>query len=256
MTLEGLQHEMWELIVGGVPLERAAVLVKAGALSPAERVGVYAEMYWLRLRDVLRAEFPQVRAVLGDEDFDVLAAKYLRAHPSTHPSLDWLGQHLAHFLRERPVEGAPFLADLAALEFARNQVFIAPDSPVASRDALTRVTPETAATTRFTLTHAVQVLSLEHDVRALFRAQADGASWRDVEIARQPTALVVFRQGFEVFHDAVSAEEASALRLALSGATLPALCDAFATCGEEAPARAFQAIASWVTEGLVARVEV
>ncbi|MDX2013539.1 MAG: DNA-binding domain-containing protein [Myxococcaceae bacterium] len=256
MTLGQLQHQMWEVLVGGTSIDNAAVLVKAGALTPAERVGVYAEMYWLRLRDVLRDEFPQVRAVLGDEDFDVLAAKYLRAHPSTHPSLNWLGQHLAPFLRARPVEGAPFLADLAALEFARNQVFIAPDSPVVAQAHLSRVTPETAASARFTLTPAVQVLPLAHDVRALFRAQADGSTWRGVDVPSTPTFLVVFRQGFDVFHDVVSPEEAAALRQAMTGATLPELCEAFVAFGEEAPARAFQAIASWVTEGLVARIDV
>lgn len=256
MTLDALQAELWELLVGAAPVRDTALLVKGGSLSPDERVNVYAEMYWLRLRDVLRDEFPQVRAVLGDEDFDVLAAKYVKARPSTHFSLNWLGQHLPAFLRAHPVEGAPFLADLAELEFTRSQVFIAPDSPVVGREALALVTPETAATARFTLTPAVQVLNQACDLRALFRAQAAADSWRSVEVSPTPTHLVVFRQGFEVFHDRVSPEEAAALTLARQGATLPALCAAFVAFGDEAPAQAFQAIASWVTEGLVARVDV
>jgi hypothetical protein len=256
MTLATLQAELWELFVGAAPVRDTAHLVKAGALSPDERVNVYAEMYWLRLRDVLRDEFPQVRAVLGEEDFDVLAAKYVKAHPSSHFSLNWLGQHLPAFLRAHPIDGAPFLGDLAELEFTRSQVFIAPNSPVVGRDALARVTAETAATARFTLTSAVTVLTHAYDVRALFRAQADGASWRGVEVPNTPSRLVIFRHNFEVFHDTVSPEEAAALELARGGATLPALCEAFVGFGEEAPARAFQAIASWVTEGLVARVDV
>jgi hypothetical protein len=256
MTLASLQAELWELFVGAAPVRDAARLIKGGALSPDERVNVYAEMYWLRLRDVLRDEFPQVHAVLGEEDFDVLAAKYVKAHPSTHFSLNWLGQHLPAFLRAHPIDGAPFLGDLAALEFTRSQVFLAPESPIVGREALGQVTAETAATARFTLTSAVKVLTHTHDVRALFRAQADGVSWRGIEVPNTPSHLVVFRQGFEVFHDAVSPEEAAALELARGGATLPVLCEAFVAFGEEAPARAFQAIASWVTEGLVARVDV
>jgi uncharacterized protein (UPF0276 family) len=83
-----------------------------------------------------------------------------------------------------------------------------------------------------------------------------GHQWRSVEVPNTPSRLVVFRQGIEVFHDTVSPEEAEALEPARGGATLPALCEAFVGVGEEAPARAFQAIASWVTEGLVARVDV
>ncbi|MDP3235202.1 MAG: DNA-binding domain-containing protein [Myxococcales bacterium] len=256
MSLAEQQSQLWEWVVGTAPVRDTAVLIKAGALSPDERVNVYAEMYWLRLRDVLRDEFEQVHAVLGDENFDVLAAKYVKAHPSTHFSLNWLGQHLPAFLKAHPVDGAPWLWALAELEWARSQSFIAADSPVATAESLGLVTPETAESVRFTLTPSVRVLCHDVDVRPLFRAIADGQPWRQVPVEAARTALVVFRQGFTVFHDAVSDAEATALELAMNGATLPELCEAFSELGDEAAPRAFQAIASWVNEGLVARVEV
>jgi hypothetical protein len=252
MTLEALQHRLWDTLVGARPIEDAADLVTAGALSPTQRLDLYAEMYWLRLRDVLRSEFPLVRAVLGPDDFDVLAARYVRAHPSRHHSLDWLGQSLAGFLREGPVDQAPFLADLAELEFTRNQAFLAPDAPVATSADLARVTPDTAMTARFSLTPSVRVLRLEHDVRPLFRALSEGQAWTSSEAPATSTCLVIFRAGFTVFHDAVSADEAAALALARDGASLPELCAAFS--GDDAAARAFQAIGSWVSEGLVSRI--
>lgn len=256
MSLAEQQAQLWEWVVGTAPVRDTAVLIKAGALSPDERVNVYAEMYWLRLRDVLRDEFAQVHAVLGDENFDVLAAKYAKAHPSTHFSLNWLGQHLPSFLKAHPVDDAPWLWALAELEWARSQSFIAPDGPVATAESLGLVTPETAESVRFTLTTSVRLLRHHVDVRPLFRAIADGQSWREVPVETAQTALVVFRQGFTVFHDAVSEAEARALELAVNGATLPELCEAFAEFGDEAAPRAFQAIASWVNEGMVARVEV
>ena len=256
MSLAAQQTQLWEWVVGTAAVRDTAVLIKAGALSPDERVNVYAEMYWLRLRDVLKDEFEQVHAVLGDEDFDVLAAKYLKAHPSTHFSLNWLGQDLPAFLKSHPVDGAPWLWALAELEWARSQSFIAPDGPVATTEALALVTPDSAESVRFTLTPSVLVLRHPVDVRPLFRAIADGRSWREVPVEAAETALVVFRQGFGVFHDAVSEAEASALEFALKGAKLPELCEAFSEYGEEAAPRAFQAIGSWVNEGMVALVEV
>ncbi|MBL8940542.1 MAG: putative DNA-binding domain-containing protein [Archangium sp.] len=256
MSLAAQQEQLWQWIVGDAAVRDTALLVKAGALSPDERVNVYAEQYWLRLRDVLRGEFEHVRAVLGDDDFDVLAAKYVKAHPSTHFSLNWLGQHLPSFLRAQPVDGAPFLADLAELEWARSQAFIAEDSPVVSAESLSVVTPETAATVRFTLTPSVRVLQHAFDIRPLFRAIADGASWSEIAMPPSPTALVVFRQGFTVFHDAVSSAEAEALTRAMTGATLPELCEAFAEFGDEAASHAFQAIGSWVNEGMVSSLVV
>jgi hypothetical protein len=255
MKLEQQQMQVWEWVVGESPVEDTALLIKAGALSPDERVNVYAEMYWLRLRDVLRDEFEQIHAVLGDEDFDVLAAKYIKAHPSTHFSLNWLGQHLPAFLQTHPIEGAPWLWALAQLQWARSQSFIAPDSPVATAESLGLITPQTAQSVRFTLTPSVRVLRHPFDVRPLFRAIADGQPWREVPVRAAQTVLVVFRQGFTVYHDTVSDAEARALELAQAGATLPELCEAFADFGEEAATRAFRAIGSWVNEGMVERVE-
>jgi len=257
VTLAQLQAQMFEWVAGTSPVRETALLVKPGTLSPDERVTVYAEMYWLRLRDVLRDEFELVRAVMGDEAMDVLIAKYVKAHPSTHFSLGRLGEHLPAFLKQHPIENAPWVADLAALEWARAQSFVAPDSPVAEPSALASIGPENAETVRLTLTPSVHVVHLDFDVRALFRALVDGAATGDVAVPREHTSVVVFRKGFEVFHDGVSRAEASALELAKSGATLPALCEASVDDShEDAAKRAFTAIASWVSEGMVAVVEV
>jgi hypothetical protein len=254
MSLAPLQHTMWQALTGDADLSQMDGLVRGGALSAHERISVYAEMYWLRLRDVLREEFRLLRAVLGDEDFDILAAKYVRAFPSSHPSLNWLGQHLEQFLRSTPIEGAPFLSDLAALEFARSQAFIAADSTVVGLDALQRLTPESSATARFTLTPSVRVLRQRFDLRELFRALADGSTCHGVDVPEESTSLVVFRQGFSVFHARVDDEEAFALERAMAGATLPELCSPYAD-HEDGAARAFKAIGSWVAESMVARID-
>jgi hypothetical protein len=257
VKLEDLQTQLFEWMVGTAPIQDTSALIKSGALPADERVAVYAEMYWLRMRDVLREEFPHVRSVLGDDAFDVLTAKYLKRHPSTHFSLNWLGQYLPGFLRETPVENAPFLADLAELEWARAQSFIAPDSAVAGTSDLAVITPETAASVRFSLTPSVRVIRCAFDVRELFQALSDHAPIEPVIPVRHQQAMVVFRKGFSVFHDVVSESEASALEVAKNGASLPELCEAFvAESEDDAAARAFQAIGSWVNEGLVASIEV
>jgi hypothetical protein len=195
--------------------------------------------------------------VLGDEDFDILCAKYFKQYPSTHPSLNFLGQFLPSFLNEFPVDGVPWLMELSELEWARSQSFIAPDEPTITREDLARqVTPETAERTRFTIHPSVHALRHRYDVRAMFRALSDGGSWRGVPVEHRPTTLTVFRQGFTVFHQRVEEEEGAALEAAIGvRAPLPELCEAFATFGDEAAGRAFQAIGRWVDEGFVTRIE-
>src|SRR5689334_17129302 len=69
-----------------------------GRLSAAERVRIYARMYFLRLRDALADDYPALRRALGDEAFDALAQRYVTSHPSDRPSLRALGRHLPGFL--------------------------------------------------------------------------------------------------------------------------------------------------------------
>jgi len=89
-----------------------------GRLGSTDRLGVYTEMYWARLLDVLRDDFPRVAAVLGGDRFTALAGAYLERHPSTDPSVRWVGAYFAAFLAERGrVDEQPFLTDLARLEW-------------------------------------------------------------------------------------------------------------------------------------------
>ena len=60
-------------------------------------------------------------------------------HPSEHHDVGRMGRRLAAFLREYPDPERPDLADLAELEWARNEVFFAPDAPVVGADALAAV---------------------------------------------------------------------------------------------------------------------
>jgi hypothetical protein len=89
------------------------------------RISVYSDAYYLRLRDVLREDFPKVTALLGDR-FDEVVRGYLETFPSEQPSVRHLGRALAEFLQSR--EDIPkCLADLAELEWTRVEVFDAPD---------------------------------------------------------------------------------------------------------------------------------
>ena len=66
--------EVHELVVGDA------------RLSAVERLEIYANMYFFRIRDVLRDEFPRTAALLGDSAFHDLVVDYLAAIPP-EPSL-------------------------------------------------------------------------------------------------------------------------------------------------------------------------
>src|SRR6266849_2974491 len=219
-----------------------ALLAGDGGLSASERARIYSDMYLFRLVDALREDYRLLARLLGDEEFFSLCAAYVRAHPSRHPSLARIGALLPAFLRERAASRAD-LADLAALEWARAEAFVAQDAEPLG-DAALRALGEDAA--------AARLLSLDHDAAAL---------WADLEASREPepprkrpTSLLVWRKGFEVFHAEVSREELAALSATRRGATLGEACEAFTGLPDPAQA-ALDALASWSGEGLIARID-
>ena len=253
MTLAETQAAFHALATGGeVPRDAAErIAISTPGLSAGERIGIYAGMYVARLVEALAADHPMLRRLLGEERFAVLGEAYAREHPSGDPDLGRFGRHLAAYLRRRPAPDRPDLADLAALEWARSEVFLeAPAEPAGRGDLALEPASFLAARLRFV--PALRLLRAGHAVAPL---------WRALEREEPPpppapgsAAIAVWRSGFDVLHAGLDADEAAALERALGGRPLEEVCAAFEEREDGAEA-AFAALSSWVDDGWIARVE-
>ena len=248
MKLEDLQRAFFARIaqVGGADPALEREVRSHGALSASARLDLYANMYFARLLEVLGEDFPCC-AKLAGESFEPLVAAYVRAQPSTHFSIAELGRRFPEFLRTQALP-RPDLPALAALEWARAEAVTLLDGEPVGQDALAALGPEAFGSARLVLTPALRVLSFDHAVLPLWRALDSGG-----EVPApvpEPSHAVVWRQGFEVFHASISAEEAAALRKVGEGLPLGEVCEAFAALEDPATA-AFDAIGSWFAEGMV-----
>ena len=255
MTLSEVESLFFGAVTGQVSADDpriARAFVSDSRMAAGERIQIYAHMVASRQVEALEAEFPMVRALLGPEPFAELCADYLRAHPSGHPDIGQLGRALPAFLQAHPrVRGD--LGELALLERTRSQVFGAPDEAPCEVDALVAHGPEAFPMLRIRFIAALRTLEAAHDVDGLFKALQASAR-PDAVALDAPARLAVWKQGFQVFHAALSHAEGQALALARGGAALGEVCEAFA--GADDPAgTAFAAIASWFGEGWVAEVQ-
>jgi hypothetical protein len=217
------------------------------ALPAAERLAIYADMYLWRQVDALREDFPKLVALLGDEGFYALADGYVRAQPSEHPSLSKLGRRVAEYLVDHPA-GRVDLPDLARLEWARAEAFEAEDVPLAGIDSLRAVAPTDLPEVRFAFAPAVQLLHLDHDSPALWRAIEDGATLPPPR--RAEVHVAVWRKELEVFHAVLATDEGRAVERAMAREPFGAVCEPFAG-RDDAVDTAFRAVASWFAEGWV-----
>ncbi|HEV2169709.1 MAG TPA: DNA-binding domain-containing protein, partial [Candidatus Binatus sp.] len=91
---DGLGRER-RLPAGGL----GAIIDGDDRLDAVDRLDIYANMYFYRLLDVLREDFPATAAVVGTDLFHNLVTGYLLEHPPTEPSIAYAGRYLAKHLR-------------------------------------------------------------------------------------------------------------------------------------------------------------
>jgi len=259
------QQLLWKLLtapegaVAGLasltPAERSDAdgLVRPGArLSPVERLDIYADMYFYRLRDCLQEDFAATQAAIGAEWFHNLITDYLIAHPPSHFSLRQAGRHLPRFIATHPVAAQrPFLAQLAALEWAVLEAFDAPDALPLEITALQDIPPEDWPELRFELTPSLQQLHVDWRVDDVLRSVQDGTPPATPNAS--PTWLRVWRQDLRVFHRPIDAAEAAALDAVRARGSFAAVCTSVGELvGEAAGAeRIVQLLDTWFADGLV-----
>jgi hypothetical protein len=213
------------------------------------RIRAYADAYYSRLRDVLREDYPRVGAMLGPEQFDEVVRGYLEAFPSNQPSVRHLGRALAEYLRRRE-EIPRCLADLAELEWARVEVFDAPDAECATLDDFVSLPADSWAALRFSAIPAIRILRAQYPVHQVW---SDNESR---EVAPAETSIRVWRASdWRIFHAPMDERESAALRKMISGETFAAICETFADLPEtEAAEEATGLLARWIKDGIIGRV--
>src|SRR6266850_582906 len=255
-------------------------------LPAADRLDIYANMYFFRLLDCLREDYPKVATAVGDDRFHNLATDYLLRHPSENPSLRELGRRLPRFIATHALAAEfPYLADLARLEWARAEVFDAPDAAALRREDLARLPEDRAGEARLALVPACELLRFDYNVARIWRDLEEGdpdpASARpregnsaspDVEAeaghhdscahaaaprgprACRPkkTAARVWRHDAAIYHRSVDEEEACCLDMVREGEPLGRICQRLAA--GRSPARATERVGrmiqSFIEDGI------
>ena len=210
-------------------------------LSAPARLEIYARGYVLRLLECLRAEFPILLALVGDQVFEMFASSYVWSRPSRSPSLYGLGAGFADYLQStRPDAGATpgaieaIPANLARLERARAEVYRARglegDHAHHAGDAVTLMI--SGASLR--LPETVRLLSLEFDFTGAIEAVRRGD--KPPVPAAKPTRYAIARSRYRVSVHVLKPWQFAFLDVCgTKGLPLQAACDAVRqTTGHEA----------------------
>ncbi len=130
-------------------------------LPVTQRMGIYANAYRSRLREVIDTDHDVLGLYLGDALFDRMVTGYIAVQHSPYRSLRHYCDQLPDFLtQDEFFSQYPVLADLALFERRLLTVFDAADSERATLEQLQSVAPERWPRMQLTFHPSVQLLTL------------------------------------------------------------------------------------------------
>jgi hypothetical protein len=264
--LRSLQHRFLALVtgsggveetlqqLGATPADLASVVVGDDKLDQVGRMDIYADMYFARLVDVVRDDFPRLARVLGEEPFSDLVRDFLVAFPPDGAPLRHLAAPLPGFVPgHRLVAARPWLAELAQLEWNRADVFDAADAATLTLTQLQRLPAEAFAELPLRLVPAHRLWAVHYGVEGLWRRLGPGGEEPVEPVEPAPGHLLVWRKGTEVLHRRPEPEEAELLAPLAAGSTFGRVCERLGEgrSVEEAAGLAFPLLCRWSEDRLL-----
>lgn len=225
-----------------------AIFARVRGADAGQRLRIYADAYRLRLAEVLGNDFPATREALGEDAFEGVAERYLRAHPSTRPSVRHFGSAFADWL-EAQADAPSGLHELARFEWLLAAAFDAEDARALDADAVAALAPESWPRLRLRLHPATRLLDT-----ARLAAVAGAPACIDVDA---PARWLLWRDADgDVQWRQLEDDEAEALHAAAADADFGAVCELLAARhGDAGPLRAASLLKRWLADGLLAAAD-
>ncbi len=111
-------------------------------LENSDRLAIYQNAYFIRLKEVIDSDHPVLGLFLGDDLFDLMVKNYVKKYPSKYKSLRHFGDRLPQFLQdELPFKDNQIIASIARFERELMNVFDGEDSSFANFEDLQQIAP-------------------------------------------------------------------------------------------------------------------
>ncbi len=231
-----------------------SVVLPSKSLTSGERLDIYAYMYYARLIEVMEAEYPTVRHILGPREFAAACRRFVAKHPSRSRTLNTLSAKFPHFLaRTLPRSNRSGLAaDVARIERAMEDVFDAPRAEPMTAAELAAIGGGEWERVTLEVNPALQLLELRYPANEYIQALRAG---RKPRIPRpRKSFTIVFRRGYQVFRRDQEPQQFSLLQSLAAGRALAAAVRASIGGGAGGADRHAARLGAWFREWAAAEI--
>lgn len=199
----------------------------AAAISaPAEgAMAIYRNTVTAGAVETLAANYPVVRALVGNEMFAAVAVDHAATHPPADPVLAHYGSAFADWIEEQAwARDLPYLSDVARIERLHGEALFAADASPLDPGALGRLAPHEWTRVRLALHPATRFACSRWPAASLWLAHQDGGD--PSAIAWYPECVLVTRPHLAVRIEPLPAASHRFLLSLGQGATVAAAVEA------------------------------
>ncbi|WP_017906583.1 DNA-binding domain-containing protein [Pseudomonas asplenii] len=216
-------------------------------------LAVYQNNYRAQLVGCLEQAFAQVRRWIGDEAFLAAAIAHIDRQPPHAWTLDAYPEGFHASLVEL-FPNNPDLHELAWIEAAVNDAFVAEDAQALSLDVLATIDWDTA---RLRLTPSLRSHALTTNAEPIWAALCEETPPPESEMLTEPGGVIVWRRQFTSRLRPLEALEYQALLHLQANGSFAALCQWLVErLGEsEGVARAGALLAGWLASELIVAID-
>ncbi|MFJ3466994.1 putative DNA-binding domain-containing protein [Pseudomonas sp. NPDC090201] len=247
MKLADLQRDFqsWLVDASEDAADRLSVHAAAG-------LAVYQNNYRTQLVNCLKHSFPLLQKWLGEEEFRNAAIAHIEKYPPHAWTLDAYAEDFEQTLRERFPDN-PDIHELAWIELALGEAFVARDAQPLTLDALATVDWDNASL-RFTPSLRVHVMTT--NVEAIWSALCEERTPPESEMLAEAGGLLVWRRQFTSRLREIDGLEYAALAQLQRNGSFADLCEMLvARLGEQdGVAKVGGLLAGWLGSELIVGV--
>jgi hypothetical protein len=236
------------------PMPSGLSLISVSEDFPAaRRLGIYAEAYFSRIVESMEADYPRLRSVLGEVQFQKLMAEYLKAFPSKTHNIGEVGRHLPKFVADYPVsDELPFLSELANLEWQSIESFYAPAEDLFDSSMLGGLDDSDWAELQVKISSSVRLLRSKWPLEKFWPNEGlESENWESGSVS---DSFLLWRRAGEVRFAKLAAWEGAALEGLGAGDRLTETMGRVSEQYEVAPAQVSDAFGRWLQDGLIAGI--
>ena len=161
------------------------------AAVPARRFAVYRNNVVVGLGKALKARFPVVEKIVGEEYFAAMARVFVTEQPPRSPLLATYGDSFPAFIAAfEPARELPYLADVARLEAARTRSYHAADATPVGGDHFAALDADAVGDIRIKMHPSAEVVRSAYPIVTIWAMNSGEQELAPIEDWRGEDAVI------------------------------------------------------------------